>query len=380
MRSGLPYKFTVPPTLTNRSLVGVGEAAHGSGGLHDLAAGLIESLIVQSDVRKILFEAPYGSVAPINDLIQRSNLVTARDLAGLYPIWRSKENLAFFNRLSSLNETLAKPVEIIGIDIRQPFLELSELGAYAPALLKEFPVQPEINAFRKFEAAVLKKAFTFESSLSSRLTMILEKLALALALDKSLNASRTSELSFFVTKIKSWVDTYRAFSVHENFNPGLVARDHGMYKSVKNYLSDSPVVIWAHLGHLIFDSEKVNSKTDIFKMGPLLGTLLKRDLADNFSTVALLAQETSIRGQDGRTITFQALPTTLEGKALDAHESLIFLSPEDLRGYGTLSIADSDHRDDDFKSMYPDLEVTGTSQFDHALIIRQSNAIDELVL
>ena len=104
-KSDLLKDFDLPKELKTCKLIGIGEVVHGSGGLHQLTTDLIDKMIQVFDVRTILFEAPYGAVAKINDFIVRGEEVPPGLLNDLYFVWRSEENLRFFRKLSNINKT-----------------------------------------------------------------------------------------------------------------------------------------------------------------------------------------------------------------------------------------------------------------------------------
>ena len=167
----------LPPELKDRSLVGLGEVVHGSGGLHALAAALMKKMIVDFGVRTILFEAPYGAVRRVNEYISRGEQVPISAMTDLYFVWRSRENLAFFNYLAEFNKSASEPVQITGIDIRQPAFELLAIKKYIllkdstlARLLDEFPFSDvNLASFRDFETAVAKHLESIGEGQASRL-------------------------------------------------------------------------------------------------------------------------------------------------------------------------------------------------------------------
>lgn len=381
--------FMIPQELKKRRVIGIGEVVHGSGGLHDLTARLIKKMIIEFGVRTILFEAPYGAVEKINSLIGQGRSVSATSLADLYFVWRSRENLNFFNWLSEFNRGANVPVRIIGIDIRQPAAELASLNAYllskgraVSTELGDFPIsEPSLQAFREFEKQLMMSKQVIGRTQLIRAQDQISAIAREIHEDKGLSDSRRSELEFYVNKLSFWLRMYGSIWDPSHHDDGFLVRDQGMYFSTNYYLKENqaPVVLWAHLGHLMFENSPSSlvSKHSFLTAGDLLGASIRSNIGNEYSVIAVMSRETGVANANGRQRTFVAKSTSLEHRAPGGTRYLNILTPKDLASEESITIGSLDDESDPLRETYIELKVKSSGQFDYAAIIDRSDPMIE---
>lgn len=113
----------VPPALLKaiegRRLVGLGEGTHGTSEIQTLLGNII--LAIAKKGRVVVFlEDQFGSVAPINRLVQGTGEDNdlPKAMNGLYGVHKTQEFEAFFRAVRTFNETASAgtKIEIYGVD------------------------------------------------------------------------------------------------------------------------------------------------------------------------------------------------------------------------------------------------------------------------
>lgn len=374
----------LPRELAAKRLIGLGEATHGSGGLHELATALMERAITDLGSDTILFEAPHGVVEKINDRISQGLEVGPEDMRDLYFNWRSREILEFFNRLSRFNRD-RRAINIIGIDIRQPAHDLVKVKQYLSSAgksivdLADFPVSGDVQSFAEFERQILQHQKNIDKDQSARLLGKLSLIEASLASVASSKAQR--EILGSVLRLKAWVRTYSHLSVEQEYDQGFLARDEGMAEMAEFYLprGKGPALIWAHLAHLVFDSIKVESEHSWFKVGNLLGSILKKKLKFDYSVIALMAKETEVVLVNGDRKLFISAPGSLESLGPNVGKAVKILKADDLKSMGGTVVGDTSDNSSPVKVTYIKMKVQSAEQFDFAAIRGKSTALKDVL-
>lgn len=372
--SHVTLNFPVPAELSSKRLIGLGEVTHGSGGLHELASAIMEKLIVDFRARTILFEAPFGVVERINQLVSRGETISPSDIKDFYFNWRSKEILAFFNRLSQLQRQ-GRSINIIGIDIRQPASDLKKIKNLTTEL-SEFPViDPSVPSFAEYERNILAKKERLPKELAGRLISKLNDL------EKHLSIKASDDLLMSVRRLKFWVRTYSHLSHDNEYDLGFLSRDQGMAEMAEHYLSTdgTPTIVWAHLAHLVFDSRTVDSEHSWFKVGDLLGSILKKKLGSNYSLVALMARETEVSLVTGEKHTFHPTAKSLESKGPQDLNLVTLFSPHQLRDENFILVGSTTDEDNPAKQTYIKMQAREVEQFDYAAIRSRSAGLTDAI-
>lgn len=374
-------QFELPNSLAGRRLIGLGEVTHGSGGLHELSAELMLKMIREFGVTTILFEAPYGVVYELNKRIEKGEEIRPLDMRDLYFNWRSQQSLKFFNQLSQLNRE-GQQVKLIGIDIRQPARDFAILNSYISAhslsdsFLKDFPIRDsQVQTFVHYERQILSHHQTISKALSEKLLIELESIKESLGIN--FDDPTISELIASVRRLASWVRTYTLLSIEEDYDKGFVSRDEGMAEEVMSYLgiAKGPILLWAHLGHLVFNSAQVKSEHSWFSAGDLMGSILKKKLKDQYSTIALMAFSTEVALVSGERKQFIALSNSLESKGPDNPNMVEILGQKELAKMGKVIIGDTTDEQSPVKQTYIKMDICGADQFDFAAIRKSSVAL-----
>lgn len=363
-------------SLAERRLIGLGEVTHGSGGLHAMAADVALHMIDNFGVNLILFEAPHGVVDVINQAIVQGLEITAEFMSDLYFNWRSAQILSFFNQLSLRNRRLEKKIRLVGIDIRQPAADLGKLKEFISirinsdcALLRSFPVATaSVAAFASFERELSEKRTDLPSTLVARLTRDLLEISKLIKVAGSAT-QQAEQLQLCCKRLDHWLNTYVHLGQKDGYDRAFSARDEGMANMVLSHLDESgkPILLWAHLAHLVYDNLSLQSSETWLK-GSVAGSILRKQLGSSYSVLALMAQTTEISLADGRDGTVTALPESLESNVSADQKQFAIIGPDDLKRFQMLSIGVTDGRDDFAKSTYIPLKMLPGSQFDYAVI------------
>lgn len=367
-------RYRLPEELGRRRLIGFGEVTHGSGGLHELAATLMIEAIQRFDIETLLFEAPYGVIEPINERLGRGEPIEAVHMRDLYFNWRSVEILRFLNQISDLNRH-GKRVSLVGIDVRQPATDLKRLQLLTQDL-KHFPVdQADVQSFSEFEKQILSHHRNLSRELADDLT---DKLC---SLESNSKLNTSSENLMAIRRLKSWIRMYQCLSDISQYDQGFLFRDQGMSEMAQSYLLNNkrPVLIWAHLAHLVFDSCSVKSKHSWFSVGDLLGSSLRRKLQNDYSLVAIMARSTEVTLANGDKETFHPRPDSIENKGPTDSEDLTVLIPEHLLSEKVIKVG-ATTTESAVKATYIEMEVEGVQQFDYAAIRAQSSGLRDVCL
>jgi erythromycin esterase-like protein len=375
-------KLVLPPNLEEKKLIGVGEVVHGSGGLHELAGHLIEKLILKTGSRRILIEAPMGVINQINNYLKAGQVVPLKAIKDLYFVWQSKEVLDFLNRIAALNKRLDRKIEFIGIDVRQPIFELTELIDFIRSqkyelktFYKNFPIR-EINleSFKVFEKGIKQGEAEISEITFNHINHMLAKYQDFVSRNNELTQVKRNELILFISKLSYWLKTYYKLTLavktkdRDAEERAFVIRDQGMYDTVLNYLdheSKEPIIIWAHFVHLIYNNLEIVSEEPFFSAGKLLGKRLHDKLGKNYSLIALMAGETKVSSSDGKTETFIASDSSLERFS----KSSTIIGKSELEMITSANIGQTDNSKNPLKDSYPQMAVNPLAQFDYTVII-----------
>ena len=117
---------SVVATLDTFSLLGLGEASHGTKDFFDAKADIIMELVEKGKLKTLFFENEYGGIVSLNQFLhdnQRTDTESALRHSGMYDIYRCYEVLSLFDRLKTYNleQPLNEQVSVYGIDMQYPY-------------------------------------------------------------------------------------------------------------------------------------------------------------------------------------------------------------------------------------------------------------------
>ena len=351
--SELPFATT--------KIVGLGEVAHASGDLHNLAGELILKMAALSVV-DILIEAPRDAINPIQNKIAAGAEIEAADLSLLYQVWRTPQMLSVLNRLSELNRIKPNSVSIRGIDIRLPVADFKEVLSSAPKSEQNenlIELCANQSRLRKFEVELASGKV--DPSHLKTLSEVEKATSKAIAHDDA------------IYRLKLWLATYRKFG--EDVPAGFSERDSGMFALARKQieLAKGRVIVWAHLGHLLYDNKTVKTPLTYLDKGEVLGRHLKKQFGADFQTVALLAKTVNLNDPEGKNHRFVTDPDSIECLLSPSDQSIqIFkFNSETLQDKGYINIGKSSTGSIHLKDYFPEMEISD-QQFDFAAIIQGS--------
>lgn len=303
--------------LRDKAIIGIGEVAHGSAGLHELEAQLIKSAIIDLGTRTIGIEAPMGIVERINAKLAPSYSApfTEDDFSDLYPIWKSKNILNLLQWIYDYNHQLTPrehPVRLIGYDVRLPFYELKELYIWANENRINIAHLERINLVNLPQLKELEMlAYNGRSEEASKKFGEIANVITALAsVPKA--PLRTK---FLVSRVQAWLEVYRKWA-SSSMEPAYAIRDKNMAWLLQQLTGEDtdggPTVIIAHLNHLLFNNLELRHSKSHVVAGPVVGNYLHEKYKDKYSVIGLFAKRIQISSPSGPTKEFVTKESSFE--------------------------------------------------------------------
>jgi erythromycin esterase-like protein len=315
--------------LRQKSVIGIGESAHGSVGFHKVTRDLVISAVESLGTNVIGIEAPMGIVEQLNRKISRESKapVTIDDIRDLYPIWRSRPILELLNWIYEYNHQknleAGREIFLIGYDVRLPAPELIEIGLWAGAdskisnLRLEELKEIEMMSYRG-QPENAKKA----------IQQILTKVE-----DSVGDKAPTERIKLLVDRIRAWGSVYLLWS-EKGVDLAYAERDKYMAwlleEQVKKHPLKGPVVIFAHLNHLIFNNLKVENAKSHVVAGPVMGAHLKKKFGSKYSLIGLFAKNLELSNASVPVTKFIAKNESLEGQLAEKYSRDVLLRVHDL--------------------------------------------------
>lgn len=301
--------FNVAPTdlapldewLTGAEIVGLGEAAHASGGFYAFKARYIRHLVETQGVRAIAMETNRGPARTLDAYLQSACTGSAKsaiEAAEIEPSFADDNLLTLVNWLCRFNsQHTADPVHFYGIDTKQPEFDLKEMKRFIERL-----AEPSVTAL--FNALGDCKK-TVDESYSADGRPIYDEthyfscngseqnLWSAEINNRQAWVTKTSEkeVDTFVAALRSFISWQdQVFYRERNLKRSYEARDSGMYNMLyhqRSYAGRPRTVVWAHNYHLTQAHAAVTG--DYAPGAATLGSLLRSEYGQKYQAVALLA-------------------------------------------------------------------------------------------
>jgi len=264
--------------VKGKTVVGLGEATHGSKELFDVKSRLILDLIQIRSLSAIVFEAGFAEMATINRYVcgGGGDLVAALKLGGAFSM-ANQDLLALFNAIKLANEALPAggKVEVFGYDVQSPGIQAQfvydQVKAIRPDLLEQFPadfiklagMQKPIQAFSPPEAKAFDACLTATTPIFKRLSsavsprQLFELTQAILTIKQGFSLfSETSEMAAYSKRDQLAADNILAVQKHVR----------------------GKVAVWAHNGH-------VNCKSFEFANLKLLGECLRDRVGTHYFAI-----------------------------------------------------------------------------------------------
>jgi erythromycin esterase-like protein len=363
--------------LKNKRLIALGEMAHGSSGLHELGFKIFMSAVENLGSRVFGLEAPMGTMEQINSKLSshNENPFIASDISQLYPVWRTSAIFKLFKWIYDFNHSsdrIGDEIHIFGFDVRLPVNELQEIlswargRAFAPesySILSEH----DIDDLRKFEMMVFngqpKEAEEFFRGVQECLAL----------LKNQINAPE--RILFLLDRLHAWTKVYMVWARENKFEPAHVERDRQMHWLLTRQMKTAksgPIVILAHLNHLLRNNLEVRNAKSHVTYGKLLGTALNEQMAQSLAVIGLFSANVELANATDGPSKFSAQAGSFEFELASELGEFGLMHVEDLpaRLKGAVRIGDVKPKGSPLLSAYSDFEMIPARQLDYVAIIR----------
>ena len=299
--------------LANKSVVGLGEATHGTAEFFDAKHRIFRYLVENHGYKVFAFEADFGESLYINEAVQQGNAGEIESLMKSkmhFWTWKTREVQELLEWMCTYNHGKAEneKVHYVGVDC--------QFNTYHPAMARNY-LEGAAVTYLAFADSVLNEveaanAENYESFDQLSFDIHLERV---IALQDSIERYRedmiasTSQKDFLLNE--RIVEIIRQVSL-VRFYAGdpqklLDLRDHFMAQNVNwylDYLDNSKMAVWAHNYHISdFESGVVGS----------MGNYLRYYYGDQYATIGFLFSRGSFTavGMEGETFT-ELGPQTIE--------------------------------------------------------------------
>lgn len=279
--------------LAGKSVIGLGEATHGSAEFFDAKHRIFKYLVEKHGYKIFAFEADFGESLFINEAVQKGN---ASEIEGLmkskmhFWTWKTEEVKELLEWMCTYNQGKSdeEKVHYMGMDC--------QFNTFHPSLVMEY--LNELNVpFLNFADSILQLAETetqnnFETFSPASFNSYLEELE---ALQDSLTAHKLAlvaasseddfQLHSRVLEITRQVSEVRYYWQTQQYATNY--RDKYMAENtlwLRDYFDGEKIVVWAHNGH-IADMEYGNTG--------MMGNYLSYALADDYCTLGFLFSQGS---------------------------------------------------------------------------------------
>lgn len=272
--------------LSEAKIVGLGEAYHFSGALHQEMKNLALELIKQKKHSSIFLENPKDKTRTINLWLMGQVELTKKQISHrLYRVWRTDDFLEFLYEIKKSNLNRKNKVQLFGIDIREPDEYIREILRRSPEEIQNRIRQlfsfSTIKSWRKVELRCLakdKKAINKIDKDLFSLSLIEEECGVPL---KAADAFRG---------IKSWLEYLSAMK--GDYGKVLETRDLAMFQNFEALSAsrvNDGIVLIGHAVHTIPYSKGVQAGTYDFKLKKMLGHRIHQKYKDKFKMVYFTA-------------------------------------------------------------------------------------------
>lgn len=262
--------------LASRSVVGLGEATHGTRECFELKHRLIMALAASGALRTVAFECGYAPGRLI-DAYVRWGRGSAREAlsAQRYWCWEMEEVLALLEALRAHNAALPpdERVAFVGVDVQEVGPGLAELALG----LEAAPGSPAARRAARFVRLLLAGGLERGSPAAGEAAAVLAEAAAGVA---------PGPLRALCWNVARYLDVYLSPT------GGLARRDEHMAATLLEALAERPglAVVWGH-------NEHVAANPDFFG-ARAMGHHLREALGDGYVALGMLFGEGAFASRD----------------------------------------------------------------------------------
>ena len=276
--------------LANKSIIGLGEATHGTSEFFKSKFSMFKYLVENHDFKVFAFEADFGESLLINDAIQRGATSEIENLMNTnmhFWTWRTEEVKDLLEWMSeyNINQADEDKIHYMGFDC--------QFNTFHPDMVKEYLVSvsaPFISdAIQILDEAEAASQANFDSYTPESFENYLEQL-------DALQDSIVTHAPDFIgsSSAKEYMLNLRLARVIRQVSEVVYAnsiedtlinyRDQYMAENaawMKEYFNGSKMVLWAHNSH-------IGNDPTLFGGGGSMGRHLRQEFGSDYTTIAFL--------------------------------------------------------------------------------------------
>lgn len=269
--SGFDDLQFLKPILKNTTLIGLGEATHGTQEFFKMKHRLLEFLVKEMDFKVFAIEAGYAVCFDINNYVLNGIGKKEEVLAGQgYWNWDTEEVLAMIEWIKNYNETVdeKEKVSFWGVDmarLQQPFdIIKPKLMQMDAALANQFDsvVEEAQNSYKKFlDKKLNKKQYALQlEATTANINAVFKKVEnnKVQFIEDTSDAAYNSIVDIKRIFEQAWHNRISSFERMEETKPSIEIREKYMAENTLDILNNKEphkkMVLWAHNVHLAADA------------------------------------------------------------------------------------------------------------------------------
>ncbi|MEA3478376.1 MAG: erythromycin esterase family protein [Bacteroidota bacterium] len=275
--------------LANKSIVGLGEATHGTAEFFDAKHRIFRYLVENHGYKVFAFEADFGESLFIEEAVQQGNSAEIEELMNSkmhFWTWKTEEVKELLEWMCTYNQGKAEEekVHYMGVDCQFNTYHIDMASTYLEG--KGLPFQSYADSILSEAAMAYEESFeSYDSGSFEIFIQKLEALQDSVTQYKDLLVAGSSEKAYQlnerIVEVIRQVSVVR-YSYTGNLQTYVNYRDKYMAENTSwllDYFDNDKVVVWAHNYH-ISDFESGNMGT--------MGNYLRYALWDQYATVGFL--------------------------------------------------------------------------------------------
>jgi erythromycin esterase len=245
------------PILSDKSIIGLGEATHGSHEFFVFKHRLIKFLVTEENFRIFIIEGDFGGSQTMNEYIDIRNVSQNKALSDVgYGIWMTQEFVELLEWMKDFNATqsVGNKIRFYGCDLNNPFIAANKIKEYlnVTKLLTD-SLEEELNYVinGKYRGKLTKENQNSAQKLLQELTSDFEK-----------SENRNDHEFQFVKHCKRELEQY--FEMR-SADPAtrVFLRDKFMAENIEwiyNFEKEQKTLFWAHNEHIKNDNTGSSQK------------------------------------------------------------------------------------------------------------------------
>jgi erythromycin esterase len=229
------------PLVAGATVVGLGEATHGSHEFFRLKHRLLEYLVTQQGFTTFAIEADYGWGEILNDYIQngQGDSLTVHSATG-FEVWNTTEFWDLVEWLRTYNQQHAAKLRYVGVDMQDPYPNLFHLEQFAQQRA-DTALRRRVRALRTDYFALRQANYQASPAAKQRIQRLSDELA-----QQVQAAAAPADMQQHARVLLQRAQLLQR-------GPFSLVRDQAMAANVAWIRQQDPtakVVIWAHNEHI----------------------------------------------------------------------------------------------------------------------------------